>query len=295
MNIGKQLLLLAGTAFAFSATASAQVLVFEEYFDYDGTLNNNENIANAPGWTGGTNNIRYRDSSQGGQLSFTGTGYVPTHAGGYLNSGQSNSSDWRGSNAALGQALSGEFWISAFVNPVGMTNDNGSITLLSLNTGGTSNSSPNGQGFGVYNSGGGTLNFVVANGLSIIETGPSATANTWNLVLARVNINESADDQVDLWFYGDDASVPVDLVSLGAPHLTSDTIDWGDSINTINVGGQSIETTGGKEANWDDLRVSARSGQSGLEDVLGIPEPRVYAAIFGVFALGFVLWRRRRG
>lgn len=25
-----------------------------------------------------------------------------------------------------------------------------------------------------------------------------------------------------------------------------------------------------------------------------IPEPRVYAALFGVFALGFVLWRRRR-
>ncbi|MCC5806228.1 MAG: hypothetical protein JJU00_07855 [Opitutales bacterium] len=34
-------------------------------------------------------------------------------------------------------------------------------------------------------------------------------------------------------------------------------------------------------------------GQSGSVGLVAIPEPRVYAALFGLFALGFVVWRRR--
>jgi hypothetical protein len=80
-------------------------LVFAEYFDYDAILNNNDNIGNAPDWHAGTNNLRYRDSTQSGQLSFTGTGYVPNHAGGHLGSGNANTTGSRASQAARWSAL----------------------------------------------------------------------------------------------------------------------------------------------------------------------------------------------
>ncbi len=34
-------------------------------------------------------------------------------------------------------------------------------------------------------------------------------------------------------------------------------------------------------------------GEAGSVGLVAIPEPRVYAALFGLFALGFVMWRRR--
>lgn len=42
-------------------------------------------------------------------------------------------------------------------------------------------------------------------------------------------------------------------------------------------------------------RIGTNSGRSmGITEFTVIPEPRVYAALFGLFALGFVAWRRRR-
>ncbi|MCC5805429.1 MAG: hypothetical protein JJU00_03785 [Opitutales bacterium] len=55
------------------------------------------------------------------------------------------------------------------------------------------------------------------------------------------------------------------------------------------LGGESIgfNTT---PLNWDNALI----GELGSLTLAAIPEPRVYAAVFGIFALGFVLWRRRR-
>jgi hypothetical protein len=278
-------------------------IIFAENFDYDGTLSNGENIANAAAWTGGTNNVRYRDSSQAGQLSFTGTGYVPTHAGGYLWSGNSNSTDYRGVNAALGQTLDGEFWISAFVNPFNISGSYGATTMFALNTGSTSNCSPAGPGFGIYydgsiaNGGSESLNlafFTGAGSGGVGATGPAITGNQWYLFVARVNIGVG-NDQIDVWTFTADANIPTTVAGLGASTISSSSLDWGDSINTINVGGQRFAgegISGGKDAYWDDIRVTNLSGDAGLEAVI-VPEPATYAILLGVLALGAVLLRRR--
>lgn len=48
-----------------------------------------------------------------------------------------------------------------------------------------------------------------------------------------------------------------------------------------------------KTAQWDDIRLSIASGDAGLREVLAIPEPSTYAAIFGMLVLGLALARRR--
>ena len=268
--------------------------IFAENFDY--ALSNNTNIGGNTGgtWLGGTNNVRFVLNPG---PSFTGTGYVAFHDGGSLESGNSNSSDVRTAHAPLGQTVTGEFWVSAFVNPTQMTNINGSVTQMSFSTGTTSNANYGGPGFGIYNSGT-SLNYALFNGSAgvggVTTVGTAATANQWQLLIARITINESADDAISLWSFAADADVPTTVAALGTPVVSSTTVNWGNSINTLGLGGQSFTTTGGKTALWDDLRLSISSGDTGLEDVLGIPEPSTYAALFGLLALGFVAWRRRR-
>lgn len=273
-------------------SVSHAALLFEEYFDYE--LSNNTNIADTDAWVGGTNNVRFQNLSG---PNFTGSGYVPTHAGGVLESGNSNSSDTRMSHAPLGTSVSGEFWVSVFVNPTGMTNANGSVTLLNFSTGTTSGTTyGGGPGFGIYNDGS-NLNFALFNGLGgaggVSTVGSAASANAWQLLIAQVTINENADDSISVWSFADNAAVPTTISGLGAPVVSSSSLDWGNSINTLGIGGQSFVTGGGKTALWDDIRVSTLSGDDGIGAVTVIPEPSTYALIFSGLALGIVVLRRR--
>ncbi|MCD8482391.1 MAG: PEP-CTERM sorting domain-containing protein [Verrucomicrobia bacterium] len=275
-------------------SSSGATLIFEEYFDYE--LNNNNNIGGNTGgvWNAGTNNVRFQTAAG---PTFTGTGYLPTHAGGRLESGNTNSADVRMSHAPLGQAISGEFWVSVFVNANSMTNVNGSITQMSFSTNSNTFSNYGGPGFGLYNDGA-NLNFALFNGSAgaggVAAVGSPATANEWHLLVARVTINESADDAISVWAFGLDAAVPNSVSNLGTPVATSITLDFGSSINTLGIGGQSFTTTGGKTALWDDIRLSVAAGDTGLREVLAIPEPATYAAIFGILVLGLAIARRRR-
>ena len=278
--------------FAAAFGINAQASLFEEYFDY--TLNNNTNIGGNTGgtWLGGTNNVRFVTPSG---PTFTGTGYVPTHAGGSLESGNSNSSDVRTAHAPLGQAVSGEFWVSVFVNPTGMTNVNGSTTLMSFSTDNTSNASYGGPGFGIYNDGT-NLSYALFNGSGgvggVSTVGSAATAGQWQLLIAQITINTDADDSISVWSFAEDAEVPTTVAGLGAAVVSSTTMSWGNSINTLGIGGQSFETGGGKTARWDDIRVSTLSGDAGFEVVMAIPEPGTLA-LLGM-AVGSLLFFRRR-
>lgn len=286
----KKILLSSAVIAGLAASASGQI-VFQEYFDY--AFSNNTNISNAPAWEGGTNNVRFVTNPG---PNFTGTGYVPTHAGGSLESGNSNATDVRTSHAPLGQALSGEFWVSTFVNATNMTNTNGSVTVMSFSTNNTSNASYGGPGFGLYNNGT-NLSFALFNGSAgaagVATVGSAATRNQWNLLVARITINTDADDAISVWAFDMNANVPTTVAGLGTPVVTSSTLDIGNSINTLGVGGQSFTTTGGKTALWDDIRVTNLGGDAGLEAVL-IPEPSTYAVLFGLLALGAVWLRRRK-
>lgn len=284
------LIVLPAVGACLAASAHGQI-VFAEYFDY--ALSSGTNIHSAPGWSGNTNNVRFRTEPG---PNFIGTGYLPTHAGGVLESGGSNTTEVRTSHAALGQALSGEFWVATFVNATGMNNPNGSTTLMSFSTNNTSNSSYGGPGFGLYNNGT-DLNFALFDGLGGVDgvatVGSAATANQWNLLLARITINTDADDAISVWAFDMNANVPTTVAGLGTPVVTSSTLDIGNSINTLGVGGQSFTTNGGKLALWDDIRVTSLGGDAGLEAVL-IPEPSTYAALFALLALSAVWLRRRK-
>ncbi|MCD8482400.1 MAG: hypothetical protein LR015_06845 [Verrucomicrobia bacterium] len=224
MKTPKSLLLLG--ALSACLTSSATNVIFQEYFEY--ALNNNTSIGGNTGgvWVGGTNNIQFQTAAG---PTFTGTGYLPTHAGGRLQSGNSNAVDVRTSHAALGQAVSGEFWVSVFVNATGMTNPNGSVTQMSFSTNNISNASYGGPGFGLYNDGA-NLNFALFNGSAgpggVATVGSTATANQWHLLLARVTINESADDAVSVWAFGLDAAVPNSVSNLGTPVVASATLNF---------------------------------------------------------------------
>lgn len=277
------------------ASAAPAALVLEEYFDY--ALSNNTNIGGNTGgaWLGGTNNVRYRTPPS--TLAFSGAGYVASHAGGFLESGNSNSADYRGANAPLGATMTGEFWISAFVNPLNMTYSGGATAMMALNTSGTSNSSPGGPGFGLYSHPDTGVRPAIFTGigpsgvLSMADTPIAAAA--WYLLVARINIAASADDSVDFWVFGADADVPTTIAGLGTPTHSSSALNWGDSINTLNLGGQSLGLSGAKTAHWDDLRVSDLTGDAGLGEVLGIPEPSTYAALLAAGVLLLAARRRR--
>lgn len=81
---------------------------------------------------------------------------------------------------------------------------------------------------------------------------------------------------------------------------TSDTVglepgSWtlsalGSSLDEVNEFNQiSLISSDVNQYAFDELRVGTT-----WESVTGVPEPRTYAMLFGFFALGFVLWRRRR-
>lgn len=273
---------------AFTTTHAS--VIFQENFDY--AFSNNTNISNAPGWAGGTNNVRFVTDPG---PDFTGTGYVPFHGGGGLESGNSNSSDVRTSHAALGQALTGEFWVSTFVNATGMTNSNGSVTVMSFSTNNSSNSSYGGPGFGLYNDGT-NLNFALFSGSGgpsgVATVGSAATRNQWHLLIARITINADADDAISVWSFDMNSNVPTTVAGLGAPVVTSSALNIGNSINTLGIGGQSFTTTGGKTARWDDIRVTDLSGDAGLQAVV-IPEPGTLA-LLGIGLAGLIAYRRRR-
>lgn len=60
------------------------------------------------------------------------------------------------------------------------------------------------------------------------------------------------------------------------------------SLQSENIGFDAATTDA--TTSWTDAVI----GDLNSLTLAAIPEPRVYAAVFGIFALGFVLWRRRR-
>ncbi|MCC5839647.1 MAG: PEP-CTERM sorting domain-containing protein [Opitutales bacterium] len=64
------------------------------------------------------------------------------------------------------------------------------------------------------------------------------------------------------------------------------------SVTGIDISGMALSSLSEISFSWNDRR--AGSGSPELGNVTVIPEPRTYAAVFGLMALGLILWRRRR-
>jgi hypothetical protein len=74
---------------------------------------------------------------------------------------------------------------------------------------------------------------------------------------------------------------------LGSPLVST------SSALLANITRVGIGKTGNGRGEFDALRMSNTAGDAGLEDVLAVPEPGTYAALFGALALSFVILRRR--
>ncbi|MCH8540344.1 MAG: PEP-CTERM sorting domain-containing protein [Opitutales bacterium] len=288
------------SAFHYPPSLEAQ-LVYSEYFEYDDVLSSGDSIADAPNWVQNTNNMRYQESGGDNQVSFTGSGYVPTHAGGFLESVTGFTGGARGSSSPVGSSLDGEIWVSTFLRP-DMTRNYGATAVFGLNDGnvGFGNDNP---GFGAFYDGDGedgrpgtdTITLQIFDGMDPVQSGPVLERETWYLLLARVRIG-GATDEIDLWSFSTDADVPTSVAGLGPADLSNDSLDFSSFVDHIYIGGENFDGddgSGGKTAWWDDIRVANLSGDDGLNAVL-IPEPSTYAALFGLFALGMVFWIRRK-
>ncbi|MCC5839464.1 MAG: PEP-CTERM sorting domain-containing protein [Opitutales bacterium] len=119
------------------------------------------------------------------------------------------------------------------------------------------------------------------NGGATTATGPAWSLNTTHAFLMRVTQGTGAsptDSLVEIWF-------DPDYSNLGTADFTSTSntrIGRSGAANAytgITYGGGTI---GDARVIWDEVQVYA------------VPEPSTYAALFGLLALGFVAWRRRR-
>ena len=266
-------------------------LIFSEYFHEDEFAGNDTNLANGTNWAGGTNQMRFVDTVN---LSFTNAGYSDTGNPG-TGAARTNASDANGRGSwttVSATALSGEFWFSGLHqrNVITTTDSYSIFNLGTANSIDPTNASFNtSTSFGLHNEGS-TLRPFIATGNAGTWTAPttgSAVADTTYLILARGNTTTST---LDVWFFEESDTVPLTVADLPSPTLTTSSAEL-SNVTTLWIGKRG--GTGGTTY-FDALRLSDAAGDSGFQAVTAIPEPSTYAAIFGLFAIGLIAWRRRR-
>ena len=255
-------------------------------------------IANGVGsWSDSSNNVKYEGNSSS---VFTGSGYVHTGVGGSIDV---NTGSNRGMQSSLGGALSGEFWVSGMTRE--FTSDSINVrsgSVLAFNNNAYSATSATGAGFGVGLNGdpalGGDREIGIWGGSSYTSTttGAAIAGGDWYLFFARIVVNASGNDTMDIWSFENDAAVPTTVAGLGTAAITGSGEDFfGDSVSNIWAGAASPATSGSSLAQWDDIRVSNLSGQNGLSEVLtgsAVPEPS--STMMLICGLGAVVGFRRR-
>lgn len=272
---------------AFAACSVYGNLVIVDYFDYGAS---NANLGTLPPWENPIDQIRYVAANNS---SFSHPSYMfdADNVGGRVESFQGPQ---RTSQAPLSATpLAGEIWFSG-LHAMAEGAGNGAYTMFSLgplNAIGYNNSTSDiSTHFGIVSEGGSYLPVVATGsgnnwGTTRTLGTDNLTAGTTYLFVARAN---TATSTFDLWVFDEDDAFGTTVASLGAPHVTTSNAAL-TQVTRIGLGRFGAEANG---SHWDALRVSNTAGDAGLQAV--IPEPRVYAALFGLFALGFVIWRRRR-
>lgn len=275
--------LIAGTLLLAGSLSLTATLLVNDPFAYGAA-----DLASGYGsWQDSTNNVGYNGDA--GNSSWAGDiDYEHDTSGGYLAVGVSNT--YRGAQLDFGTAVSGEFWISVLAQERSSSGESG--IMVSLENGAYSIGTFDGFGFGI--NGAGNL-WTVANSASGAPTevaGPVTLSSGWNLFVAKITVNGSgADDSISLWAFDTASSFGTTEASLGSALFTSSTIQYGDSVQDVWLGGWDGGPSGAGD--FDTFRLSDLAGDAGLQEVLSVPEPSTYALLLGLGVLGGCLIRRR--
>ncbi|MGC9453160.1 MAG: hypothetical protein ACP5I4_17140, partial [Oceanipulchritudo sp.] len=229
-------------------------------------------------WSDSTSNVGYNS----GTASWSGdSDYTLSGAGGMIRANSFNT--WRGVQLDFGSPLSGQFWFSILMDENSSAGTDSGIAFA-LENGGYSISSF--DGFGVGISGNGNLMTSQSAAAPAEVAGPVAVPQSggWTLFVAKITVNGGgANDSIDLWAFDNTSSFGLTEVSLGSAIFTSSTVQYGDDVQDIWVGGRI--GTGSGAGDFDNIRISDLSGDQGLQEVMtgvAVPEPSTYAMLMGL-------------
>lgn len=271
-----------------SAPVASAALVLEEYFA-QATASQDAVV----GWSDGTNNVQFNTAN----MDFVNPSYLApgnTGTGRLVGSGSATP---RGIQKTLSVTpLAGELWVSFLVRPTA-TPGVQSVLGFGLNSASYSNASPNGDMLGLGYDGSTGHAAVWRNHSAATRTygtDNSFTAGTADsniyLIVAKLNIDSTPgadNDSASVWAIKAGDTFGGTEASLGAADLTTSAADWGTGVTNIWVG-RADAVIGW---NMDSFRVSTASGNAGLQEVLGIPEPGGLALLG---AAGLLALRRRQ-
>ncbi len=251
-----------------ATTTSYAALVVNETFDYPGS--GEVSVVPSP-WEDGTSNVVYRADVTAGWSG--DSDYTLSGAGGSLHT--KGLSNYRGGQLDLGTSLTGTFWTSVLIRTDAAASSEAGA-LVAFENGSYFYSNFDGFAFGI--NGNGNLMTASNSGSSTAEDIGVGLPSGFGLYIAKITVNGGgANDAIDLWAFGSGDSFGQTEASLGSTVFSSSSIQYGDSISDVWLGGQ-FENGGVSSAPsyFDNLRISDQSGNTGLAEVLSgsvIPEP----------------------